>query len=312
MTSYTWLSTSLDVAGTAISDSQPTSVWVGPATPPNPSRYDLVIIDPADSGKVSRSRWKAATAGCAVSAGNEIALFSGAADGSGTLYSANEYSIGATGLRDGLRRDFGKLAAGNLDPETPCFTRGTRISTPDGERLVEDLAPGDPVLCDDGRMALVRSIGRKLLDAAVLSATPKMRPIRIVKGALGDGLPERDLRVSPRHRMMVRSRFARRVFGEAEVHLPACKLIGYEGVTVDETVQSVEYLHFVLDRNHTVYAEGAPAETVFTGRVASSAMSWDLPWPNSPTPALAEDAAPPLTPDYANPQSVSRRVFLSG
>jgi len=76
-----------------------------------------------------------------------------------------------------------------------CFTAGTLIKTQSGEVLIEDLAKGDMVLTMDHGYQPIRWIG-----SSKRPATGNMAPILIRKGALGN---DRDLRVSPQHRMLL-------------------------------------------------------------------------------------------------------------
>ena len=52
-----------------------------------------------------------------------------------------------------------------------------------------------------------------------------------MQGALGNGLPRRDLLVSRQHRMLVRSSIAGRMFGDKEVLVAAHHLTALPGVT---------------------------------------------------------------------------------
>lgn len=77
------------------------------------------------------------------------------------------------------------------------FATGTAIATADGDRPVERLAIGDAVLDAAGRLRRVNWVGRLVIAPAWLAARPQMRPVRIAAGALGAGLPARDLVVAP-------------------------------------------------------------------------------------------------------------------
>ncbi|TMV38466.1 type I secretion protein, partial [Thioclava sp. BHET1] len=77
------------------------------------------------------------------------------------------------------------------------------IATPQGERLVEELRVGDKIITRDNGIQEIRWLNHRVMDGKTLLANPNMRPILIRKGALGNGLPERDMMVSPNHRMLV-------------------------------------------------------------------------------------------------------------
>lgn len=154
----------------------------------------------------------------------------------------------------------------------PCFCAGTLIETPAGQRPIEDLCVGDRVLTDTGAAVPIRWIGRRAVGESDLLQKPALRPVRIVAGALGQGLPLRDLLVSRQHRMLVRSRVAERMFGTSEVLIPAAKLTALPGVFEDATLREAVYLHLLLDRHELVRAEGAWSESLFTGPGALAAL----------------------------------------
>jgi len=153
-----------------------------------------------------------------------------------------------------------------------CFCRGTLIDTPSGTKLVENLRIGDRVRRADDSPVKLRQLFSTKIDRKKLANNYKLRPVRIMAGALGNGLPERDLLVSRQHRMLVRSKVAERMFGEAEVLIPAIKLTDLPGIFVDESVEDIEYFHLLFDRHEVINAEGAPTESLYTGPEALKAV----------------------------------------
>ena len=142
----------------------------------------------------------------------------------------------------------------------PCFTPGTRIATPKGERVAESLTVGDRVLTRDNGIQTITWAGWRPMSWQELRENPALRPVLISKGALGHGLPERDMLVSPQHRMLVVSDIAREHFGEAEVLVAAkdlTKLPGVQAVNVQQTA----YVHFMCDKHQIVLADGTWAES---------------------------------------------------
>ena len=154
----------------------------------------------------------------------------------------------------------------------PCFTRGTLIATHNGLRAIEDLSAGDRVLTMDNGYQEIAWIGARKLDAIDLRMNTKLLPIRIKMGALGKGLPEQDLMVSPQHRMLVRSLIAKRMFGENEVLISANKLLPLDGINIVEDAENVEYFHMLFDHHEIVFANGAPSESLFTGPEALKSL----------------------------------------
>ena len=154
-----------------------------------------------------------------------------------------------------------------------CFTRGTGILTPFGEIPIEDLERGDMVKTLDHGTKPIRWIGHRKLSAEDLAKAPEMRPIRIEARSMGGGLPKSDLIVSPQHRLFIRSRIAKRMFGKEEVLIAAKHLLGVPGVSVVEDSDGVEYWHFLFDQHEIVFAECMPSESLYTGQEALKTLS---------------------------------------
>jgi hypothetical protein len=155
----------------------------------------------------------------------------------------------------------------------PCFTDGTLILTETGEERVEQLQKGQRLPLWTGDSARVRLVLKRQLTRAELERHPNLRPVRITAGALGQGLPKRDLLVSPQHRMLVASPVAKRMFGDAEVLIAAIRLTELPGIYVDDSVDSVTYVHIVMDRHQVIFAEGCPSETLYTGPQALRSLT---------------------------------------
>lgn len=163
-----------------------------------------------------------------------------------------------------------------------CFTAGTLIRTPGGQRPVEQLTvgnaitiydPGDPA--PDSAGLLIR-IYRCQVGSHELARNPKLLPVKIEAGALGNGLPHRDLLVSRQHRMLVSSTIAERMFGTQDVLVAAIRLTELPGIYVDESVRNVEYFHLLMEKHEIVLAEGAPAESFFVGPEALKALPHEV------------------------------------
>jgi hypothetical protein len=132
----------------------------------------------------------------------------------------------------------------------PCYCAGTRILTDRGEVAVEDLAIGDKVVTVSGTAQAIRWIGRRAYDGRFIAGNRQVLPIRIMPGAIADGVPARDLWVSPGHAMYIDG-----LLVQAEY------LINGMTIAQAETVEAVKYFHIELDEHDVVFAEGAPAET---------------------------------------------------
>lgn len=154
-----------------------------------------------------------------------------------------------------------------------CFRDDTLIATPDGERSIGTLKAGDTVLTADNNTHKIAWIGTRALSIVDQIAAPKLRPVRIRAGVLGDGLPHKDLFVSPQHRILIASKIAERMFGSREILVPAIKLIEMDGIDQVEHVRPIVYVHLLLDSHQILLANGAPAESLFTGEQALQSLS---------------------------------------
>lgn len=153
----------------------------------------------------------------------------------------------------------------NPSPGAPCFTSGTLILTDRGQIAVQDIRSGDRVMTTGGNSEVVRLVLSRSLRQSDLLKTPELRPVCITAGALGHGLPRRDLMVSRQHRILVRSDIAQRMFDTRDVLVSAIRLADLPGVYVNCDATQVTYHHLVFDRHVVLFAEGAPSESLFTG-----------------------------------------------
>ncbi len=167
-----------------------------------------------------------------------------------------------------------------------CFCTGTRILTAEGERAVETLAPGDLVATADGRLLPVRWIGRQTVSTRF--GTPlRTLPVRIAAGALGAGLPARDLLVSPAHAVLVdgvlieagalvngttiaRERVATEMLTYHHVELAEHALLLAEGTPAESFVDTVAREHFDNRAEHEALPDAAPITEMDTPRARSA------------------------------------------
>ena len=162
----------------------------------------------------------------------------------------------------------------NIENIIPCFTPESLVETAMGLRRAEDLRAGDRVLTRDNGFQEIRWACASPLTASELSRRPNLRPVRIRAGALGGGLPERDMLVSPNHRMLISGPETALYFAEPEVLVAAKFLVNGTGVTRVE-VGAVNYIHFMFDRHEVVRADGAWSESFQPGDYTLAAIDQD-------------------------------------
>jgi Ca2+-binding RTX toxin-like protein len=153
----------------------------------------------------------------------------------------------------------------------PCFTPGTLIETRDGPIPVEALRPGQKVLTRDNGYQPLRWVGRRDLTAVDLALSPQLQPVRIARGALGNGLPEADMIVSPQHRMLLTGTRAELFFGEAEVLAAAAHMVGQPRIE-RLSVTRLSYLHVMFDAHEIIRADGAWTESFQPGDLTLQGM----------------------------------------
>ena len=151
-------------------------------------------------------------------------------------------------------------AAVSATSVTPCFTPGTMIATPKGEVLVEELQVGDAVITRDNGIQLINWIGTRRFGGRELANNPHLYPVLIRAGSLGCGLPERDMRLSPNHRVLVSSDQTQLYFEEREVLVAAKHLVNNRGVYEVESLGTT-YIHFLFDRHEVVLSNGSWSES---------------------------------------------------
>ncbi|MDB5657687.1 MAG: hypothetical protein JWS10_302 [Cypionkella sp.] len=154
-----------------------------------------------------------------------------------------------------------------------CFTRGVLIATPQGPKRIENLKAGDLVITKDNGVKPISWIGHSTIGKNALSKNPDLLPIRIKAGALGPDTPDKDLVVSPQHRILVRSKIAHKMFDISEVLVAAKQLLEIDGIDICNDVDEVDYFHILFDRHEIIFAHGAETESLFTGKQALKSVS---------------------------------------
>lgn len=176
-----------------------------------------------------------------------------------TLYVVTPPSFDSSALPDNL----GNATDSSL---TECFLEGTKISTPKGATRVEELSIGDAILTADGESIPVRWIGRQRVVCAFLPPE-RLMPVRIRAGALGAGLPLRDLHLTANHALMIEG-----------LLINASALIN--GTSIDWiplTELGTEYSIYHIETEHhsLILAEGTPAESYIDYLSRSSFYNYD-------------------------------------
>ncbi len=142
------------------------------------------------------------------------------------------------------------IGAAITESDVACYCFGTLIHTPRGRTRVENLKIGDKVKTASGMARPIKWIGKRSYGGRFILGQKDILPICIKAGALGDGVPYRDLWVSPHHAMYVEG-----------VLIEARDLVNGVSIVQTEAVGTVEYFHIELDSHDVIIANGALSET---------------------------------------------------
>lgn len=151
------------------------------------------------------------------------------------------------------------------DIAPPCFTPGTLIATPEGERPVENLKVGDLVSTLDRGAQPVFWVGHSRISAWALAQRPELRPIIIEAHAFGPNQPCRQMRVSPQHRILIEGWRAEILFGERQVLVAAKHLINHKTVRQSDALDGTTYIHVQCCYHEVLISDGLRTESFNPG-----------------------------------------------
>jgi len=142
-----------------------------------------------------------------------------------------------------------------------CFAEGTALATPSGPVSAENLKIGDLVETFEGGPVPAKWIGRQTA-APLFNVAPRLQLVRVRAGALGGGLPERDLVLTADHALLIDG-----------LLINASALVN--GSSIDwvppkELGDRYTVYHVETEAHDVILAEGTPAETFidYVGRQA--------------------------------------------
>lgn len=205
--------------------------------------------------------------------GNHMEVVYSGGDGTSGVLNFYSGTRDANGNFTGVLQ--GTASFSGIEAITPCFTPGALVATPRGPVPVEDLRPGDRVMTRDNGACEIAWAGRSPVSQADLAAKPRLRPVLIRAGALGNGLPERDMMLSPNHQVLMSGRRAQLYFAEHEVLLAAKHLVGRPGITRVLPESGVDYVHFMFERHEVVLADGVWSESFQPGDQSLAGLDED-------------------------------------
>ncbi|BAU39946.1 outer membrane protein (plasmid) [Acetobacter pasteurianus NBRC 101655] len=179
-----------------------------------------------------------------------------------------------------------------------CFLPGSLISTPYGTKAVEELSVGDEIIAYvDGVATPRRVTWTGQAHCNVRSHLPDDEagyPVRILKDAISDGVPFKDMLITAEHCLFFDGKF-----------VPARMLVNGRSIFFDKSVTSYDYYHIETEAHSVVMADGMLTESYLDtgnrrafsqkGNVVSISSSRNLTWDDAAAPlGVSREFAEPL------------------
>jgi hypothetical protein len=176
---------------------------------------------------------------------------------------------------------------------TVCFLAGALIETEHGPVAVEDIAIGDRIVAHvDGQDQLRSVIWAGWAHATVRPDLPDDEagyPVRILQNAISDGVPCKDLLLTPEHCLFLNGKFT-----------PARMLVNGRSIFYDHTITSYDYYHIETEIHSVIVANGLRTESYLDTGNRNGFQQ------RGPAVRIAPPSARTWTNDAAAPLAVSR------
>lgn len=169
-----------------------------------------------------------------------------------------------------------------------CFLPGTLLSTPTGEVAVEDVQVGDTLLTFENGKPVAQPVvwvgSRRAEVRAGLPLDEAGWPVRVRQNALADGVPGKDLLITPEHCLYLDGQF-----------VPVRMLVNGETIAYDQTIRAYTYYHVETAQHAVIMADGALTESYLdTGNRRAFRQAGTVVRIPGLARCWAEDAAAPL------------------
>ncbi len=174
-----------------------------------------------------------------------------------------------------------------------CFLSGSMISTSDGDIAVEDIQIGDQVVAFDWESNT--DITRPVVWVGKAHATVRAGlpddeagyPVRILKDAIADGVPNKDMLITPEHCLFFEDKF-----------VPVRMLVNGVSIFYDKPMTSYDYYHVETAQHSVITADGMLTESYLdTGNRRSFRQEGKVATLCGAVRNWAEDAGAPLCVD---------------
>ncbi|PHY95348.1 hypothetical protein CSR02_01360 [Acetobacter pomorum] len=208
------------------------------------------------------------------SSGKTLTTLHTAKNADGTYYKASDFTASADGNNSVL----------------VCFLAGSMIQTSEGDVAVEDIQIGDEIIAFDWRND--EDVVRQVVWVGKARATVRPDlpddeagwPVRILKGAIADGVPYKDMLITSEHCLFFRDRF-----------VPVRMLVNGVSIFYDKSITSYDYYHVETEQHSVITADGMLTESYLdTGNRSSFRQEGKIATLRGAVKNWADDAGAPL------------------
>jgi len=130
-----------------------------------------------------------------------------------------------------------------------CFLAGVEIETPSGVKLVENLKVNDEIFTLKNNKKIIQKITRVFSKKTIVKNKDQF-PIRILKSAISDNVPHKDLLITPEHCLFIQGSF-----------IPARMLVNGSSIIQDTSFNSYKFYHIETAEHSIVTADGMLTES---------------------------------------------------
>lgn len=171
-----------------------------------------------------------------------------------------------------------------------CFLSGSMIRTQDGDVAVEDIQIGDKIVAFDWKSN--KDIVRPVVWVGKARAVvrPELHddeagwPVRILKDAIADGVPYKDMLITAEHCLFFKDRF-----------VPVRMLVNGVSIFYDKSISSYDYYHVETEQHSVITADGMLTESYLdTGNRSSFRQEGKIATLRGAVKSWKDDAGAPL------------------
>ncbi|MBO1359527.1 Hint domain-containing protein [Acetobacter sacchari] len=185
-----------------------------------------------------------------------------------------------------------------------CFLPGSMIRTPSGDVPVEDVRIGDVVTTFDWRSNTEKTQNVRWVGCKSVTVSKDLRddeagyPVRVLKDAVSQGVPCKDMLVTAEHCLFFEGKF-----------IPVRMLVNGKSIFYDMSITTYTYYHIETEPHAVIWSDGMLTETYLdtenrylfrqhgeVSTIAGRARSWE------------SDAAAPLTVERSAVEPIYRAI----